>query len=95
MGFLANHVSFISAVKPGFISIVFENGDEKSVYINEGFVQFIDNNLLIIAVELTEKENISSNFIDTKINELESLLIDDVSNIKIQGKIESLKSLSI
>jgi F-type H+-transporting ATPase subunit epsilon len=95
MGFLANHVSFISAVKPGFISIVFENGDEKSVYINEGFVQFIDNNLLIIAVELTEKENISSNFIDTKINELESLLIDDVSNIKIQGQIESLKSLSI
>ena len=95
IGFLANHVSYISSVRPGFISINLENGGEQKIYITEGFVQFSANNLLIIAVELIEKENLDSNFINQKITDLENILAINNSNIKIQSKIDSLKSLSL
>lgn len=95
IGFLANHVSYISSVRPGFISINLENGGEQKIYITEGFVQFSANNLLIIAVELIEKENLDSNFINQKITDLENILATNNSNIKIQSKIDSLKSLSL
>ena len=95
IGFLANHVSYISSVRPGFISINLENGGEQKIYITEGFVQFNANNLLIIAVELIEKENLDSNFINQKITDLENILATNNSNIKIQNKIDSLKSLSL
>ena len=95
IGFLANHVSYISSVRPGFISINLENGGEQKIYITEGFVQFNANNLLIIAVELIEKENLDSNFINQKITDLKNILATNNSNIKIQNKIDSLKSLSL
>jgi F-type H+-transporting ATPase subunit epsilon len=95
IGFLANHVSYISSVRPGFISINLENGGEQKIYITEGFAQFNANNLLIIAVELIEKEDLDSNFINQKITDLKNILATNNSNIKIQSKIDSLKSLSL
>mgnify|MGYP006083950559 FL=1 len=95
IGFLANHVSYISSVRPGFISINLENGGEQKIYITEGFAQFNANNLLIIAVELIEKEDLDSNFINQKITDLKNILATNNSNIKIQNKIDSLKSLSL
>lgn len=95
IGFLANHVSYISSVRPGFITINLEDGGEQKIYITEGFVQFNANNLLIIAVELIEKENLDSNFINQKITDLENILATNNSNLKIQSKIDSLKSLSL
>ena len=67
IGFLANHVNFISSIRPGFISVNLESGDEKVIYISEGFAQFNDNSLLIIAVELIEKEDLNSDFVNQKI----------------------------
>ena len=95
IGFLANHVNFISSIRPGFISVNLESGDEKVIYISEGFAQFNDNNLLIIAVELTEKEDLNSDFVNQKIIDLQNMQDSNISNIKLQSKIDSLKSLSL
>lgn len=95
IGFLANHVNFISSIRPGFISINFESGDEKVIYISEGFAQFNDNSLLIIAVELIEKEDLNSDFVNQKIIDLQNMQDSNISNIKLQSKIDSLKSLSL
>ncbi|MDA9591572.1 F0F1 ATP synthase subunit epsilon [Pelagibacteraceae bacterium] len=95
IGFLANHVNFISSIRPGFISINLESGDEKVIYITEGFAQFNDNSLLIIAVELIEKEDLNSDFVNQKIIDLQNMQDSNISNIKLQSKIDSLKSLSL
>ena len=95
IGFLANHVNFISSIRPGFIFVNFESGDEKVIYISEGFAQFNDNSLLIIAVELIEKEDLNSDFVNQKIIDLQNMQDSDISNIKLQSKIDSLKSLSL
>ena len=95
IGFLANHVTFISSIRPGFISVNLESGDEKVIYISEGFAQFNDNSLLIIAVELIEKEDLNSDFVNQKIIDLQNMQDSNISNIKLQSKIDSLKSLSL
>ena len=95
IGFLANHVNFISSIRPGFIFVNFESGDEKVIYISEGFAQFNDNSLLIIAVELIEKEDLNSDFVNQKIIDLQNMQDSNISNIKLQSKIDSLKSLSL
>ena len=95
IGFLANHVNFISSIRPGFISVNLESGDEKVIYISEGFAQFNDNSLLIIAVELIEKEDLNNDFVNQKIIDLQNMQDSNISNIKLQSKIDSLKSLSL
>ena len=95
IGFLANHVNFISSIRPGFISVNLESGDEKVIYISEGFAQFNDNSLLIIAVELIEKEDLNSDFVNQKIIDLQNMQDSNISNIKLQSKIDSIKSLSL
>ena len=95
IGFLANHVNFISSIRPGFISVNLESGDEKVIYISEGFAQFNDNSLLIIAVELIEKDDLNSDFVNQKIIDLQNMQDSNISNIKLQSKIDSLKSLSL
>ena len=95
IGFLANHVNFISSIRLGFISVNLESGDEKVIYISEGFAQFNDNSLLIIAVELIEKEDLNSDFVNQKIIDLQNMQDSNISNIKLQSKIDSLKSLSL
>ncbi|MDB9985374.1 F0F1 ATP synthase subunit epsilon [Pelagibacterales bacterium] len=95
IGFLANHVNFISSIRLGFISVNLESGDEKVIYISEGFAQFNDNSLLIIAVELIEKEDLNSDFVNQKIIDLQNMQVSNISNIKLQSKIDSLKSLSL
>ena len=95
IGFLANHVNFISSIRPGFISVNLESGDEKVIYISEGFAQFNDNSLLIIAVELIEKEDLNSDFVNQKIIDLQNMQDSNISNIKLQSKIDNLKPLSL
>ena len=87
IGFLANHVNFISSIRPGFISVNLESGDEKVIYISEGFAQFNDNSLLIIAVELIEKEDLNSDFVNQKIIEKTSYLLKQEDVVSISREI--------
>ena len=95
IGFLANHVSFISSVRPGFISIKLENGEDLQIYVTEGFIQFSDNSLLVIALELIKKQDLDSEFVSKKIADLENILLSENNNIKVQSKIDSLRTLSL
>ena len=88
-------MNFIPSIRPGFISVNLESGDEQVIYISEGFAQFNDNSLLIIAVELIEKEDLNSDFVNQKIIDLQNMQDSNISNIKLQSKIDSLKSLSL
>ena len=95
IGFLANHVSIISSVRPGFISIKLENGEDLQIYVTEGFIQFSDNSLLVIALELIKKQDLDSEFVSKKIADLENILLSENNNIKVQSKIDSLRTLSL
>ena len=97
MGILKDHISIISFLKPGIITINAKTGEEK-FYVEDGIVEFKNNNLSILTSTIL-------NLKDTKKERLKDLLkeaedesntknIDDQSKFLTDQKIEVLKSLN-
>ena len=98
MGILKNHISIISFLKPGIIKILSKSGEEK-YYIEDGIIEFKNNNLSILTSLILDLKNIDK----SKINEIlknaesdsKSDQIDDQKKYLNDQKIDVLKSLSI
>ena len=98
MGILKDHISIISFLKPGIVKVVSKSGEEK-YYIEDGIVEFKDNNLSILTSSIFSTSNIDKNKIDQIIKEAEKEAskekIDDQKKYLIDQKIDVLKSLSL
>ena len=98
MGILKDHISIISFLKPGIIKILSKSGEEK-YYIEDGIIEFKNNNLSILTSLILDLKNIDK----SKINEIlknaesdsKSEPIDDQKKYLNDQKIDVLKSLSI
>ena len=56
MGILKNHIPLITFLRPGFVKI--KNGSEQIFFVEEGTVEFADNNLLILTSTVRKWSNI-------------------------------------
>tara|TARA_B100001121_G_C18407995_1_gene488715 strand:- start:113 stop:502 length:390 start_codon:yes stop_codon:yes gene_type:complete len=96
MGILKDHIPFITFLRPGLIKV--KNENEKIFFVEEGTVEFINNNLLILTSTAKEISSIDKNYIDTLINESEKIIGNNDSTDKekylLSYKIETLKNLS-
>ena len=61
MGILKDHIPLITFLKPGII--VIKNQEEKKYYIEEGTVEFSDNNLLILTSKVEDINNLAKSYI--------------------------------
>tara|TARA_B110000014_G_C19886991_1_gene458985 strand:- start:94 stop:480 length:387 start_codon:yes stop_codon:yes gene_type:complete len=95
IGFLSNHSSLITSIRPGMIKVNDSSEKENSLFVEEGFVKFSNNELLVVAVGVDNEESINSEFINEKINRLTEALENAEENKKsnIQNKIDCLKLL--
>ena len=94
LGVLPNHSNIITSLRPGIIKVT--NSDQtQSLFVEEGFIKFSNNELLVIAVGLDEEAALNNDFINDKIENYSSALdaADEVQKMKIQKKIDSLKLL--
>ena len=94
LGVLPNHSNIITSLRPGIIKVT--NSDQtQSLFVEEGFIKFSNNELLVIAVGLNEEAALSNDFINDKIENYSSALddADEAQKMKIQKKIDSLKLL--
>jgi F-type H+-transporting ATPase subunit epsilon len=94
LGVLPNHSNIITSLRPGIIKVT--NSDQtQSLFVEEGFIKFSNNELLVIAVGLNEEAALSNDFINDKIENYSSALdaADEAQKMKIQRKIDSLKLL--
>ena len=98
MGILKDHISIISFLKPGIIKVFSKSGEEK-YYVDDGIVEFKDNNLSILTSSIFSTSNIDKNIINQKIKEAEKEAneekIDDQKKYLIDQKIEVLKNLNL
>jgi len=95
IGFLSNHSNLITSIRPGMIKVNDSSEKENSLFVEEGFVKFSNNELLVVAVGVDNEESINSEFINEKINRLTEALENAEENKKsnIQNKIDCLKLL--
>ena len=94
LGVLPNHSNIITSLRPGIIKVT--NSDKtQSLFVEEGFIKFSNNELLVIAVGLDEEAALNNDFINDKIENYSSALdaADEAQKMKIQKKIDSLKLL--
>ena len=97
MGILKDHISIISFLKPGVITIHTKSGEEK-FYVEDGIVEFKNNNLSILTSSIFSlKETEKSKFQDLlkrAEEEANKDEINDQTKYLIDQKIEVLRSLN-
>ena len=97
IGILKDHISIISFLKPGIIKIFSKSGEE-SFYVNDGIIEFKNNNLsiltsLILNLKDTDKEKISE-IRKSAEEELNKSEINDQEKYLLDQKLEVLKSIN-
>ncbi len=96
MGILKDHIPLITFLRPGFIIIKHE--DEKKFYVEEGTVEFSDNNLLILTSSVKDLKNFDKTSVEILLQEAEKNLIakdfSDKENYMISHKIDTLKEIN-
>jgi len=97
MGILKNHISIISFLKPGIIIIHSKSGDEK-FFVEDGIVEFKNNNLSILTSSIFNLKDIDKNKIQDliKITEEEAnkAEINDQARFIADQKIDVLRSIN-
>jgi len=97
IGILKDHISIISFLKPGIIKVFSKSGDD-SYYVNDGIIEFKNNNLSILTsliLNLKDKKK-------RKISEIQKSAEEELGNSEISDqekylldqKIEVLKSIN-
>ena len=97
MGILKDHISIISFLKPGIITIYAKSGEEK-YYVEDGIVEFKNNNLSVLTSSISNLKDIEKNKLQDllKIAEEEANQTDISDQLKYLAdqKVETLKSLN-
>jgi F-type H+-transporting ATPase subunit epsilon len=96
MGILKDHIPLITFLRPGLILV--QNQEKKKYFVEEGTVEFSDNNLLILTSTAKDLKNIEKNSINDLIEQAEKKLKDSTLSDKdkyvISYKIDTLKEIN-
>tara|TARA_B110000967_G_C18783725_1_gene509645 strand:+ start:704 stop:1096 length:393 start_codon:yes stop_codon:yes gene_type:complete len=97
MTILKNHISLITFLRPGFIEVKIHGKNEK-FYVEDGTVEFFNNNLLILSetaiqIDKLTKENILKIIEDSRAL-LKNSEINDKKKHILNYKIDSLQEIN-
>ena len=96
MGILNNHIPLITFLRPGIITI--KTKVEKKFYVEEGTVEFSNNNLLILTSTARDLANFDKVLINDLLKKAESQFNNTDSTDKdryvISYKIDALREIS-
>ena len=97
MGILKDHISIISFLKPGIIKVLSKSGDE-NYYVEDGIVEFKNNNLSILTSSIFNLSNLDKSkqqdLLKQAQEEANKTEISDQSKYLIDQKIQVLNSLN-
>ena len=91
---LKNHIPLITFLRPGIVEI----GKDEKFYVEDGTVEFSDNNLLILSTTIQSFKMINADQKNGMIKEAEKMLssnqISDKKKYILNYKIETLKQIN-
>ena len=96
MGILKDHIPLITFLRPGVINI--KDQQEQKFFVEEGTVEFANNNLLILTSTVRKLGSLDKKTLDRLLSESEKKINnDDVTDKEryfLTYKIETLKNIS-
>ena len=97
MGILKNHIPIISFLKPGIIKIFYKS-EEENYYVEDGIVEFKNNDLSILTSSIYNVKNMDKSKLSQLIKEAEDVSnkteINDQDKYLADQKIDTLKSIN-
>ena len=97
MGILKDHISIISFLKPGIIKIKSKSGED-SYYVEDGIIEFKDNNLTILTSSIFDLKDMERNKIQELLRiaeeETNKTEISDQTKYLTEQKIDVLRSIN-
>jgi F-type H+-transporting ATPase subunit epsilon len=97
MGILKDHISIISFLKPGIIKIFSKSGEEH-YYVEDGIVEFKNNNLSVLTSSIFDIKDFDKDKISEMLTQAEehskNSEITDQNKYLVDQKIDVLKTLN-
>ena len=97
MGILKDHISIISFLKPGIITIQAKSGEEK-YYVEDGIIEFKNNNLSVLTSTILNLKDIEKNKLEDLLKlaeeEANKMNLSDELKYLADQKVETLKLLN-
>ena len=95
---LKDHIPLVTFLRPGIINVKINEKHER-FYVEDGTVEFSNNNLLILSSTIIDFKNLNKEKIDEKIkqaqNEIKNKEISDKSQYILSYKINTLKEINL
>ena len=97
MGILKDHISIISFLKPGIITVYSKSGEEK-FFVEDGIVEFKNNNLSVLTSSIFNLKDVNKDKIQNLIkiteDETNKSTISDQAKFLADQKIQVLRSIN-
>ena len=97
MGILKDHISIISFLKPGIITIISKSGEQK-FYVEDGIIEFKNNNLSVLTSSIYNLKDLEKNKLEELLKNAEEEAnktdINDQFKYLADQKVEVLKSIN-
>ena len=97
MSILKNHISIISFLRPGRVKIEKNDGNLEEFFIEDGTIEFIKDNLVILSSSAMNLKDISKEFLDSLLKTTQDSLnnqnITDHDRYILNHKLDALKEV--
>ena len=99
MGVLKNHISIITFLRPGIIKVQKKEGNFDDFFVQDGTVEYFNDNLVVLSASALNIKNLSKEFVDnlnkdTK-NKLADKNISDHDRYILNHKLDVIKEIQI
>ena len=80
MSILKNHISIITFLRPGIVTLEKQDGSHKEFFLEDGTVEFFNNTLVLLSSSVVDTKNISKEFLDNLSKDTENKLSKDITD---------------
>ena len=99
MTILKNHIAIITFLRPGIIKIKEKNGNFQEFFVEDGTIEYFNDNLVILSSSAINVRNLSKEFLDnlntiTK-NKLNEKDITDKERYILNHKLDAIKEIRV
>jgi len=99
MSILINHIPIITFLRPGIVKIEKRDGNFEEFFVQNGTIEFFENNLILLSSSVENIKNLSKEFIDNLYKETQTQLdknnISDDERYILNHKLDVIKHIRI
>ena len=99
MSILKNHISIITFLRPGVLTVQMNEGSFNEFFVQDGTVEYFDDTLIVLSASAINLKDLSKEFLENLSKETENKLsqkdITDQDRYILNHKLDAIKEIRI